>query len=92
MFSGRGLGTDVEARGSSTRVIVGNGGRNKRFGWCCLPIPFKARAQHEVDDVAVLDAVFFQQLAVCESFATQEKTLRVRGRRSGLPRELRFDI
>ncbi len=79
---------NVEAR----RYFFSGRGRRQRGRLNRLPIPLEARAQHEVYDVAILYGVFFEQLSVCESLATQEKTLRVCRGRPGLPRELRFDI
>lgn len=91
MLPNRCLGAHVQT-GRRARTLLRSDGDRRRLRRCRVPIPLEAGAQHEVDDVAVLDTVFFEQLPVCESFATQEKTLGVRGRSTGLRRELRFNI
>ena len=54
-------------------------------------IPLDARLDHEVDRVAVLHAVLFQQFGVRQRFALEQEPLRVGRRRARLGSNLALD-
>ena len=54
-------------------------------------VPFDARLHHQVDSIAVLDVVLFQQLGVRQCLALQEEPLRCGRGRAGLRGDLSLE-